>query len=200
MPISIRRSITLVQALSLIVAALVVTTPASAQFGGLKKKLKGDAAAKAAEKAGETAGADAAKPPEPTTAAAHGAPAATEQTLVLTPDVVDRLLTGLKAGREVAKKEDTPYGRYQKAKAAYDVAKPKCEAAMQPGIQRIAADEKKNARYQRLAEKMVEAGKPQGLRSPTGLQRLRDGHDRRELRGQAARGAEGLLRGPARDR
>jgi hypothetical protein len=161
MPIFHRRSITVVQALSLIVAALVVTTPASAQFGGLKKKLKGDAAAKAAEKTGEAAGADAAKAPEPTAAAAHGAPAATEQTLVLTPDVVDRLVAGLKAGaaeREAAKKEATPYGQYVRGKAAYEVAKPKCEAAMQPGIQRIAADEKKNARYQRLAEKMVEAG------------------------------------------
>jgi hypothetical protein len=160
MPILQRRSITVAQALALIITALVVTTPASAQFGGLKKKLKGDATAKAADKAGEAAGADAAKAPEPTAAAAHGAPAATEQTLVLTPDVVDRLVAGLKAGaaeREAAKKEDTPYGRYQKAKAAYEVAKPKCEAAMQPGIQRIAADEKKNARYQRLAEKMMEA-------------------------------------------
>jgi hypothetical protein len=161
MPILRRRSIAVAQALALIVTALVVTTPASAQFGGLKKKLKGDATAKAADKAGEAAGADAAKAPEPTAAAAHGAPAATEQTLVLTPEVVDRLVAGLKAGvaeREAAKKEDTPYGRYHKAAAAYAVAKPKCEAAMQPGIQRIATDEKKNARYQRLSEKMMEAG------------------------------------------
>lgn len=165
MPILNRRSITLVQAFGLIVmAALVVTTPASAQFGAIKKKLKGDAAAKAAEKAGEAAGGDAAKDPEPTATAARGAPIATEQTLVLTSEVVGRLITGLKAGaaeREAAKKEDTQYGRYHKAAAAYAVAKPKCEAAMQPGIQRIAADEKKNARYTKLTEKMVEAGSRQ---------------------------------------
>src|SRR5207249_1742324 len=77
------------------------------------------------------------------------------------PDVVDRLVAGLKAGaaeREAAKKEDTPYGRYIRAKAAYEVAKPKCEAARLPGIQRIAADEKKNAKYEKFTEKMVEAG------------------------------------------
>jgi hypothetical protein len=151
MPTLNRRSITRV--LALVVAALVATSPASAQFGGLKKKLKGDAAANAAEKAGDQAGV------EPT--AAQGAPIPTEQTLVLTPEVVDRLITGLKAGaaeRDVAKKEDTPYGRYNKAQAAYAVAKPKCEAAMQPGIMKIAEDEKKNAKYQKYSEKMVEAG------------------------------------------
>jgi hypothetical protein len=155
MPSSNRRSITVV--LALIVATLVVTPPASAQFGAIKKKLKGDATAKAAEKAGEKGGV------EPTAAqgpAAPSDPAAAGGTLVLTSDVVDRLITGLKAGaaeREAAKKEDTPYGRYIKAKAAYEVAKPKCEAAMQPGIQRIAADEKKNARYQAMSEKMFDA-------------------------------------------
>jgi hypothetical protein len=159
MPSPNRRSITVV--LALIVAALIVTTPGSAQFGGLKKKLKGDATAKAAEKAGEKAGV------EPTAAqgpAAPADPAATGGTLVLTSDVVDHLIAGLKAGaaeREAAKKEDTPYGWYIKAQAAYEVAKPKCAAAMQPAIMRIAADEKKNARYTKLTEKMMEAASRQ---------------------------------------
>ena len=158
MPSSNRRSITVV--LALIVATLVVTPPASAQFGAIKKKLKGDATAKAAEKAGEKAGV------EPTAAQGPAAPSdpATAGTVVLTSEVVDRLIAGLKAGtaeREAAKKEDTPYGRYIKAKAAYEVAKPKCEAAMQPAIMRIAADEKKNARYTKLTEKMMEAGSRQ---------------------------------------
>jgi len=156
MPTLNRRSVT--GMLVLILAALVLTAPVSAQFGAVKKKLKGDATAKAAEKAGEAAGADAAKA-GPT--AAQGAPVPTEQTLVLTPEVVDRLIAGLKAGqaeREKAKNEDTPYGRYHKAEAAYQVAKPKCDAAMQPGIMRIGADEKKNAKYQKYTEKMMEAG------------------------------------------
>jgi hypothetical protein len=165
MPSKNWRSITVVLAL-ILAAALGVTTSASAQFGGLKKKLKGDAAAKAAEKAGEKAGV------EPTSAQAGPAtpadPAATGGTIVLTTEIVDRLITGLKAGaaeREAAKKEDTPYGRYIRGKAAYQEAQPKCQAAMQPGIQRIAADEKKNARYQRLNEKMMEAGSRQDYKA-----------------------------------
>jgi hypothetical protein len=150
MPSLNRRSTT--GLLALMAVTLIATTPASAQFGGIKKKLKGDAAAKAADKAGV----------EPT--AGQGGPAAsaaTEGTLVLTPEVVDRLIAGLKARdveREKAKKEDTPYGRYNKAKAAYEVAQPKCQAAMQPGIMRIGADEKKMAQYQKYTEKMAEAG------------------------------------------
>jgi hypothetical protein len=149
MPSLNRQSVT--GALVLILATLMLTAPASAQFGGIKKKLKGDAAAKAADKAGV----------EPAAPDGAAAPAATEGTLVLTPEVVDRLITGYKAGqaeREKAKKEDTPYSRYNKAKAAYEEAKPKCEAAMQPAIMKIAGDEKKNARYQKYSEKMIEAG------------------------------------------
>jgi hypothetical protein len=149
MPLLNRRSITIVSTL-LAFAALAITTPASAQFGGLKKKLKGDAAAKAAEKATGTSDG----PTAP-------APGHNEETVVLTPDVVDRLIGGLKAGaaeRESAKNEDTPYGRYLKAKAAYEEAKPKCQAAMQPAIQKLAADEKKSAKYQKYIEKMNEAG------------------------------------------
>jgi hypothetical protein len=158
MPMSNRRSVTVANALALIVALLVVTTPASAQFN-IRKKVKGEATAKAVEKAGEKAGM------EPTAAegapAAPGAPAAAEGTLVLTPEVVDRLVVGLKAGaaeREGAKTEDTPYGRYVRGKAAYEVAQPKCAAAQQGAIQKMAADDKKMARYQAMTEKMIAAG------------------------------------------
>jgi hypothetical protein len=153
MPLLNRRSIRIASTL-LAFAALAVTTPASAQFGGLKKKLKGDAAAKAVEGA---AGGPAA-----------AAPARADETVVLTPDVVDRLIAGLKAReaeREAAKHEDTPYGRYLKGVAAYEAAKPKCDAAMQPGIQKIALDQKKNAKYQRYVEKMVEAGNKQDYKT-----------------------------------
>jgi hypothetical protein len=67
----------------------------------------------------------------------------------------------MKAGqaeREKAKQENTPYSRYDRAKAAYEAAKPKCQAAMQPAIMKIAQDEKKNAKYQKYSEKMMEAG------------------------------------------
>ena len=54
------------------IVAVCLATPASAQFGGLKKKLKGEAAAKATEKAGGEAGAEA-----PAGPAAATSPAAT---------------------------------------------------------------------------------------------------------------------------
>jgi hypothetical protein len=79
---------------------------------------------------------------------------------VLTGEVVNQLLAGLKAGkaeREAAAKQDTPYGRYKKAEAAYAVAKPKCEAA-QPGFyQRVGANPKLADKYSALTEKMVAA-------------------------------------------
>ncbi|HZA98298.1 MAG TPA: hypothetical protein VE399_05940, partial [Gemmatimonadales bacterium] len=80
--------------------------------------------------------------------------------VVLTSDVVNQLLTGLEAWqgeREAASNEDTPYGRYKRGQAAYEVAKPKCEAA-QPGFyQRGAADNKMLDKYSALTEKMVAA-------------------------------------------
>lgn len=122
-----------------IVAAFAVAPPASAQIGGLKKRLKGTAS------------------PAPAEAAA---PAGQGGTIVLTDDVVNQLLAGLKAGqaeRDAAAREETPYGRYKKAEAAYAVARPKCEAAQQTFPQRAAANQKMLDKYSALTEKMVAA-------------------------------------------
>jgi hypothetical protein len=80
--------------------------------------------------------------------------------VVVTPEVVDRLLAGdkaAKAEREKAGKEDTPYGRYIRAKAAYEVAQPKCGAAQATWIQRAAADEKLVNRYTAAMDKAMAA-------------------------------------------
>ena len=106
----------LAQLAAVAAVTLALATPASAQFGGLKKKLKGQAAQEGVNKAATAAGAPAA-PAEAANAAAPGG-----GTIVLTDDVVGQLLTGLKAGkaeRAAAAKEDTPYGQYLKAQAAY---------------------------------------------------------------------------------
>jgi hypothetical protein len=156
------RSFAIGRIVAVMLLALAIATPASAQFGALKKKLKGDAAAKAAEKAGDSAGGDAstatggpaAAPATPATAAATGG------TLVMTPEVVDRLVAGLKAGkaeREAAKKEDTPYGRYIRAVAAYEIAKSKCDAAQETLPTRMAGNEKMLTKFQHLSEKLAEA-------------------------------------------
>jgi hypothetical protein len=137
--------------------ALAIATPASAQFGGLKKKLKDAAAQEGASKAATAAGAPSENPAE---AADAGAPAGGGGTIVLTEDVVGRLLAGLKAGeaeRQAAAKEDTPYGRYQKAQAAYPAAKAKCDQAQQTFAQRMAGDEKVMARYQAYLDKALAA-------------------------------------------
>jgi hypothetical protein len=131
--------------------ALMIATPASAQFGGLKKKLKAKVGQEAVSKA---AGAVSAPPAE------GAAPGDRGGMIVLTADVVNQLLTGLKAGqaeREAAAKADTPFGRYQKAKAAYAVAKPKCEAAQQIFYQRAAASQKLIDKYDALNKKMLAA-------------------------------------------
>jgi hypothetical protein len=128
-------------------AAFAIATPASAQFGGLKKRVK---AKTGQEDTSRAAGA-------PTEAEA---PAGQGGTIVLTNDVVSQLLAGLKAGqaeRDAAAKEDTPYGRYKKAEAAYAVAQPKCEAAQQTFPQRAAANQKMLDKYSALTEKMVAA-------------------------------------------
>jgi hypothetical protein len=124
--------------------ALAIATPASAQFGGLKKKVRKAAGAEQQE------------------ASASGEAPADAQggTIVLTPDVLNQLLTGLRAGqaeRDAAAKEDSPYGRYKKAEAAYAVAQPKCEAAQQTWPQRAAANQKMLDKYSALTEKMVAA-------------------------------------------
>ena len=80
--------------------------------------------------------------------------------IVLTSDVVSRLITGLKAGeaeRERAGKADTPYGRYQRAKAAYAAAKDKCQASQQAFGAKMAADEKLMAKYSKLQEQQLAA-------------------------------------------
>jgi hypothetical protein len=120
------------------IAVLGIATPASAQFGGLKKRVK-------AQTGQEEASAQAATPGE-------------GGTIVLTSDVVSQLLTGLKAGqaeREAAAKEDTPYGRFKTAEAAYAVAQPKCEAAQQTLPQR--ANPKMAEKMNALNQKMLAA-------------------------------------------
>ena len=84
--------------------------------------------------------------------------------MVLTEDVIARLIAGLKAGqaeRDAADKEDTPYGRYKQAQAAYRVAEPKCQQAQQGFIDRMVGNEKMGQKYNHLVEKMV-AGAERG--------------------------------------
>jgi hypothetical protein len=144
-------------------AAIVVAiafgaaTPAAAQFGGLKKKLKQAGAQEGANKAAEKAGATA-----PETAPAAEAPAGggAGGQVVLTDDVVKQLVAGLKAGKDeraAAAKEDTPYGRYKQSEIAYADAQPKCEAARQAWPTRAAKDEKLMDKYSAMTEKMVKA-------------------------------------------
>ncbi len=117
-------------------AALAIATPAAAQFGGLKKKVKAKAGQEAVSKAADEVGVP------PTEGAG---PADRGGMIVLTKEVVDQLLAGLKAGqaeREAAAKEETPFGRYQKAKAAYAVAGPKCEKAQQTFYMRAESNKK----------------------------------------------------------
>jgi hypothetical protein len=138
-------------AVPLVLATLVLATPASAQFGGLKKRLKAKAAEEGVSKAADAAGA----PQENATVTAQRG-----GTVVLTADVVNQLLTGLKAAeseRAAAAKEDNPFGRYQVAKAAYTAGKAKCEAAQAGFIQKMAADEKLSKRYNAYTEKMIAA-------------------------------------------
>jgi hypothetical protein len=133
--------------------ALGITTPAAAQFG-IKKKLKSAAGSEAAAEGQKAAGVS----PDP--AAAPAGNAARGGTVVLTPDVVDKLVAGLKAGEVVhqeARKKNTSYGRYHQALAAYQAAKPKCEAAQQTYPNRLAADEKMQARAQKFLDKMIAA-------------------------------------------
>jgi hypothetical protein len=118
-------------------AAGTLASPAAAQLGGLRKKIK---------------------PPAKQEAAAP--PAKDGGTVVLTAEVVDQLLTGLKAGqaeRDAATKEDTPFGRYKRATVAYEVAKPKCEAAQPAFYQRAATNQKMLDKYNAITEKMVAA-------------------------------------------
>lgn len=178
------RSFAIGRIVAVLLLALALATPASAQFGALKKKLKGDTVNKAVDKAvdGAAGGDSAAAPTEtgaaastaggagPTAKAVGGPKPATPETggtLVMTPEVVDRLIAGLKAGkaeREKAKTEDTPYGRYNRAKEAYEKsrlayeeAQAKCQAAQSTFPTRMAANEKLLNKYQYYAQKAVDA-------------------------------------------
>lgn len=151
-----RRSAGIGRIVALLLLALLIASPAWAQFGAIKKALKN----KAADKAVETAAPDAAAPQETGAAATGG----DNSTVVLDAAAVDRLLAGLKAGeaeREKAAKENTSYGRYMQAKAAYEVAKPKCDAAQQTWPSRLAANEKLMKRNQALLDKMMAAAQKQ---------------------------------------
>ena len=132
-------------------AALAIATPASAQFGGLKKKAKATAGQEAVSKAAD----------EAASAPAEGAaPADRGGMIVLTKDVVNQLLAGLKAGqaeREAAAKEDTPFGRYQKAEAAYAVAQPKCEKAQQTFYMRAESNKKLFDKWTAFNDKVIAA-------------------------------------------
>jgi hypothetical protein len=133
--------------LGAVLVALAVSTPAAAQFGKIKDALNKKAEPKPATPA----------PQAPGQATSAGAPA-DGGLVVLTPEVVDRLLAGgkaAKAEREKAAQEDTPYGRYVRAKAAYEVAQPKCGAAQATWGQRAAADEKLLNRYSAQIDKAM---------------------------------------------
>jgi hypothetical protein len=138
MPTPYKRVIPIVRLAFATLAAVVIATPASAQFGSLTKKVK-------AKTGQET--------PPPADAAR-----ADQGTIVLTSDVVAQLLTGLKAGqaeRQAAAKESTLYGQFKRAEAAYAVAQPKCEAAHQTIGQR--ATEKMSEKMNAYNEKMLAA-------------------------------------------
>jgi hypothetical protein len=146
----------LVRAVACVLVMLGVATPSAAQFGGLKKKLKSAAGQEAAAEGANKAGVS----DTPAANAAAGNAGATGGTVVLTPEVVDQLLAGLKATkayRDSARTGDNSYGRYNKAIAAFESAKAKCEAARSAFIQRMASDEKLASQYNELMNKMSEA-------------------------------------------
>ena len=135
----------LVGSMAALAMSIACTTPASAQFGALKRKLKRPAASDASAAAAPAAAAD---------------PAGNGGTIVLTEDVIGRLVTGLKAGkaeRERARQENTPYSRYERAQVEYAAAKEKCELARQTFPQKMAANEKLMDKYNALVDRMVKA-------------------------------------------
>ena len=142
--------------LRLLVAVLVglsVGTPAAAQFKKLKDAVTKKADAPKANPSAQAPG-QAADAPAPGPAPADGG------TVAVTPQVVDRLVAGLKAAkaeRDKAAKEDTPYGRYIRGKAAADAAATKCSAAQLTWGQRAAADEKLANRYSAAVDKAMAA-------------------------------------------
>ena len=141
-----------------VLGMLGIASPAAAQFGGLKKKLKSAAGQEAATEGQKAAGAPDA-PATPQAAPAENA-SRDRSVVVVTPEGLDKLITGLKAAaayRQAATKEDTPYGRYVRASAAYEAAKVKCQEA-QPGfINRMANDEKLQSQFSELMDKAMAA-------------------------------------------
>ena len=139
-------------------AALAIATPASAQFGGLKKKAEAAAGQEAVSKAADEVGVP----------ATEGAgPADRGGMIVLTKDVVNQLVAGLKAGqavREAAAKEDTPFGRYQKARTAFAVAQPKCEKAQQTFYMRAESNKKLFNKWTAYNDKVTAAQEKNDLK------------------------------------
>ncbi|MFL5530698.1 MAG: hypothetical protein ACJ8BC_01800, partial [Gemmatimonadales bacterium] len=137
----------------LAIAALTLATPASAQFGGLKKKVK------------KATGGETQAPAADPTPAAGGS-------VVLTPDVVSKLITGLKAGEaereKAAQSDDNPYGRYQKAQRAYTDAQAKCEANRQAWAMKGNAKEADKANE--LIERALKAQEKQDYKTAQLLQ------------------------------
>jgi hypothetical protein len=130
---------------------MAFVTPGSAQFGGLKKKLK---------KATGQESSEAAAPASDPTPAQGGS-------VVLTADVVNQLITGLKAGRaereSAANAGDNSYGRYQKAQKAYKDAQAKCEANRQAWAMK--GNQKESEKANALIEKMLKAQEKQDYKT-----------------------------------
>jgi len=138
-----------------VLVMLGVASPAAAQFGGLKKKLKAAAGQEAAGEGEKAGGSNA-----PAANQAAGADNAAGGSVVLTPQVVDQLLAGLtatKAYRENARTGDTPIGRYNRAAEAYKAAQAKCENSHQSFINRMVSDQKLANQYSELMNKMSAA-------------------------------------------
>ena len=138
------------RAAAFVVLAAATAAPAAAQLGAIRKKVRP-----------VTGAPPAAVPQRPAPADAGGG------TVVLSEDVVDRLIAGMRAAhavRDEAAKEDTPFGRYRRAEAAYAIAKPKCEAGAQTYAQRLAADPKLMERNNALLEKMIAAQQKQDVK------------------------------------
>ena len=152
------RTGTLVRAGACLLIMLGTASPAAAQFGGLKKKLKAAAGQEAAAEGTKAAGGSGAAAANAT--APGGGGGGRGGSVVLTPEVVDQMLAGLKAEeayRQNARKEDTPYGRYLRASEAYEAAKVKCQDAQQGFVNRMSKDEKLSDQYNELVNKMTEA-------------------------------------------
>jgi hypothetical protein len=140
-----RRFLSIARLLPTALLMLALATPAAAQFGGLKKKIKAAAGAESADKE------------QPAKA---GAAPAGRETVVVDDKMVGQLIAGLKAGRaerEAAEKEDNSIGRYARDMAAYKAAQARCEEGHRTFTQRMTADEKLRDRYTAVADKMMKA-------------------------------------------